>query len=138
MIEARVIRIISKKQLILNVGLEHGVEVRMKFSIYSPTVQIIDPETNEEMGEYRSLKTKVEVDSVFERFCIASRPYEYMDDTEPWEHDGDSVWPDLPVEGPDIDPLPTGSTIRIGDVAEEAPQPHPPDLAASADDEIPF
>lgn len=122
MIKARVIRIISAKQLILNVGSDDGVSKPMKFAIFSPTIAIIDPDTGEQLGTYRDQKVAVEVDRVFERFTIASRPIQY--DDEGFYGDDDEppgTWPDLPVEHVDIDPLPTGATVRVGDDAEQVP-----------------
>jgi hypothetical protein len=105
--------------LLLNVGTNDGVERKMRFQIFTPSEEIVDPETGEVLGSYSRRKTTVEADQVFERFTIASRPYIY--ERSPRDLGilgaGEQVWPDLPVSKAEIQPLPTGTRVRIGDRA---------------------
>lgn len=115
---AKVIRILDKRRLVLNVGREDGVERGDKFAIYTPTTQIVDPETKEELGLYRERKATVEAKIITDRFTIASPPSEYVWDPLASLVPGETISPALPVNERDINPLPTGSTVRVGDIAE--------------------
>jgi hypothetical protein len=128
MIRARVIRIISTKQLIFSAGSAAGVKRGMRFQVTSPPELIIDPETGETLGEYPSWKVIIEPDRVFEKFTIASQPYASdFEDEEPYS------WPDLPVDQATIQPLhPPSKAIVIGDTVEEIPR------EPAAADDIPF
>jgi hypothetical protein len=117
LIKGRVIRIISRKRLVLNVGSEHGVEDWMQFEIYTPKEQIVDPETGEALGPYRRRKAVVEVDEIYEKFSVASRPQIFSTPALPTFRQ--SEWPDLPVSDTEIKPLPGGGTIVVGDIAEQ-------------------
>src|SRR5690348_8111467 len=118
MIKARVIRIISSKQLIFNAGSADGVQRGMKFRVQSSSEPIIDPQTGEKLGEYPTWKVTIEPDRVFERYTIASQP---LGDDVP-DFEVDSSWPDLPVDPASIQPLrPTQSRIVVGDIIEQIP-----------------
>jgi hypothetical protein len=128
-ITGRVIRIIDKKRVILNVGSAAGVRQGMSFGIYTPVEPIQDPVTGVDLGRYRRLKATVEVDEVEERFSVASPPTRY----QPMQLNvlgGQTTWPDLPVEAADIEPLVSGEKVRVGDEVETAD-----DEADDADDE---
>jgi hypothetical protein len=138
MITARVIRIISKKQLIINAGSQDGVKRGMKFTIYSPEEVISDPETGEELGVYRAKKVTVEPDIIQERFTLASQPYEsglalFEDDVG-----ADAHWPDLPVDPSQITPITVLGNVQVGDTAEEVVAPSTPEPVSAAEDDIPF
>jgi hypothetical protein len=135
LISGRVIRIVSNKQLILNVGSEHGVLRGQRFQIFAPADPIVDPETGEHLGVYRLSKAFVEPDQIFDKFTIASQPYDYNQDPDYPEED--AIWPDLPINPEDIEPLAARGRVVVGDSAEQVP-PTPPVEFVGADEDIPF
>jgi hypothetical protein len=70
-IEGKVARVSSDRELIINRGSEHGVEVGMVFRVKGTDVQVKDPDTGEILGEVSRIKVLVRVDEVAEKFCIA-------------------------------------------------------------------
>src|SRR4051812_13058310 len=72
--EARVIRIVDNKRIILNVGTDDGVARGDQFAIYTPVERIVDPQTGEELGGYRHRKATIEADFVASRYTIATPP----------------------------------------------------------------
>ncbi|MYC33336.1 MAG: hypothetical protein F4X64_09180 [Chloroflexi bacterium] len=73
-IRGKVARVISVRQVALNVGQSSGVEEGMLFDIVDPQqLEIRDPETNEMLGIIRpKAKARVRVFSVSEKFSLAS------------------------------------------------------------------
>ncbi|NCT90137.1 hypothetical protein GXB85_04100 [Cellulomonas sp. APG4] len=71
-IEAKVARILTARELVLNRGSDAGVEVGMRFAILNRRGnEIIDPETKEVLGSVELPKTFVKVISVDARLCVA-------------------------------------------------------------------
>lgn len=67
----KVIKIIDDMSIVLNCGENNGIKEKDRFYIYSNTkTTIIDPFSNESLGEFRAVKAKVEVTAVYERMCI--------------------------------------------------------------------
>jgi hypothetical protein len=116
-LKGRIIRIISKKRCIINLGSDHGVAEGMEFGVFTPEEEITDPSTGEVLGMYRRQKTTLEPDEIYARFTVASRPTVYQSPTI--FPTGTSSWPDLPVSSNEIKPLPSGTQIRVGDLVEE-------------------
>ena len=50
MIQGRVIRIFDRRSLVLNVGTADGVSSGMRFGIWTPREEIVDPETFDTWG----------------------------------------------------------------------------------------
>lgn len=133
MINGRVVRILDRQTLVLNVGTNQGVERGMVFGIYTPRDNIVDPETNAVLGEYRRLKARVEVRSVYPGFCVAAPPLasrvvadEHTSPAARGLYGGilgigktETYRPNLPVDSSDIEELPTGTVVRVGDTAEQ-------------------
>lgn len=71
-IKGKIIRIIDKRTVIINLGKEHGVETDAVFSIMGDPEQIIDPDTKEILGEVKIVKSRVKAKEVAEKFTIAS------------------------------------------------------------------
>lgn len=72
-IEGRVAQVLTDRELVINRGESHGVEVGMRFAILLDTgVGITDPETNESLGDIERPKTLVKVSQVREKLCVAS------------------------------------------------------------------
>ena len=73
-IRGQVARILSDREVALNVGREHNVEVGMLFDIMVPAaLEITDPDTGNPLGRIDRVRAKarVKVSSVEDKFCIA-------------------------------------------------------------------
>ena len=73
-ISGEVAKVISDREVALNVGREKGVEIGMLFDILVPgDLEIADPKTGEVLGriERHRAKARVRVASLEDRFCIA-------------------------------------------------------------------
>lgn len=67
----RVVKIIDDMNVVLNCGKNQCISLNDKFQIYSKkTENIIDPDTNESLGELRMVKATVQVTSIFEKMCV--------------------------------------------------------------------
>lgn len=124
MIRGQVARIVSNRQIALNIGTTHGVEAGMRFAIFAPSDSIVDPETGENLGEFRHRKATVVVTTVAERFCFAGPPARNRFLTSllgGFEEETATSAPDpvLLVDKSQVEPFPTGSAIRKGDRAEQ-------------------
>jgi Flagellar assembly protein T, C-terminal domain len=118
----------SDKQIALNVGEEHGVEAGMKFAIFAPKDEILDPQTGESLGEFRQRKATVKVTMVSKKFCFAgpvarSRFLSGFYKSMLAGGEMESVESPLPVEKSQLEPLISGTSIRIGDLAEQVRAP---------------
>ena len=72
-IRGKVARILNSRELALNRGTAHGVEVGMVFNILSPNdTDIKDPDTGESLGSVERTKISVKVTAVQEKMSIAS------------------------------------------------------------------
>ena len=69
-IEGKVAGIINVYTVVINRGLEHGVEEDMRFVIYEPGEEIKDPDGGS-LGIFEYVKAKVEVVNVQEKFSTA-------------------------------------------------------------------
>ena len=146
MIQGRVIRILDRRTVMLNVGEDHGVERGMRFGLYTPTEEVIDPETNETLGVYRTRKAVVEAQAVYPRFTVA-RPPSRTVRTQFGQQLGslmstyERVEEELDVAPGSIQPMPTGDQVAVGDVAQQLPtqttQPPPKVAPPPASTEAP-
>jgi hypothetical protein len=129
----RVIRIVDTHRIIINLGTADGVGRGDRFGIFTPSEEIVDPETEEILGSYRERKANVVARVVAERFSICAAPRQSFGQTflrtlagaNP-EQELPGSRPDpyqLPVELGQMRPLPTGSTIRVGDIVEPIAAP---------------
>lgn len=72
-IRGSVARVLSSREVAINRGSDHGVEVGMIFKILSQKgSQITDPDTDEELGSVELEKIRVKVTDVQERIAVAS------------------------------------------------------------------
>ncbi|WP_448872396.1 hypothetical protein [Desulfobulbus propionicus] len=71
-IKGKVIRIVDKRTVIINLGKEHGVKNDAIFSIMGDPEQIIDPYTHDLLGEVKIVKCRVKAKEVAEKFSIAT------------------------------------------------------------------
>ena len=71
-IEARVARILSARELVLNKGSDDDVNVGMRFAILnSKGTDIVDPESGEVLGSVEVEKTLVKVVRIYDRLSVA-------------------------------------------------------------------
>ena len=74
---AKVAKVLDNRTLVINAGSNKGVSLNMKFLISSAlNSQVVDPDTNEIIGEVAIPKVKVEITRVDEKYSIAET-YEY-------------------------------------------------------------
>ena len=71
MINGKVAKILDEYQVILNVGLNQGVEPGMVFVIYEQGEVVKDPETKEPLENLEIVKGEVEVIHVQQSICLA-------------------------------------------------------------------
>ncbi|MFL2052021.1 FlgT C-terminal domain-containing protein [Leuconostoc mesenteroides] len=67
-IEAKVIRIISNKAILIDAGWDSGVNKGDEFRIVQRGDEIFDPESGESLGFFDYIKIRLEVTEVFEMF----------------------------------------------------------------------
>ena len=69
--DIRIVKIISDKSIILNVGSDDDVKVGDIFKIISPTTtEVIDPFTKKSLGMLEYVKATVAVTFVYEKMCV--------------------------------------------------------------------
>ena len=70
-IEGKVASVITERELVINVGIENGVKIGMKFKVLAdkPT-EITDPDTGENLGSLDRDKVSVEAIEVQPRFSV--------------------------------------------------------------------
>lgn len=72
-ISGSVARLLNDRELVINRGATHGVEVGMRFAILAEEgIGITDPETGLEIGDVERPKTLVKVTQVQEKLAVAS------------------------------------------------------------------
>ena len=77
-IEGAVARILNARELVLNRGTDHGVEIGMQFAVLnSQGGSITDPETGETLGSIELPKVIVKVVQVYEKLAVASTFRQY-------------------------------------------------------------
>jgi hypothetical protein len=71
-IQGKVARLLSARELALNVGAEQGVTDGMKFAVLNPRGEdITDPDTGQNLGSVEVRKVVVEVIRTEPRVCVA-------------------------------------------------------------------
>lgn len=70
-IRGQVAKVTSDRELMINRGESHGVRQGMHFYVKAEPIEVIDPATNEVLGEVAPIKVVVQVAEVAEKFCIA-------------------------------------------------------------------
>ena len=81
-IEGKVARILNTRELVLNLGSDAGVSVDMEFAVLERRLSIIDPETQEPLGELQREKVKVRVFETYPKFSLA-RTFETYQEVNP-------------------------------------------------------
>lgn len=125
MIQGRIIRIFDVHTVALNVGANQGVEAGMRFGIYTPQEDIVDPETGAVLGNTRKRKAVVEATSVQPMFTIAVAPTRnvrvsaQIPITNPFQAATERRQDTLPVSPGETQPYETGTQIHVGDQVEQ-------------------
>jgi len=73
-IEGKIAAILDDKTVVINRGSSSGVNEGDKFHIYSEVGPFEDPDSGKELGVHRRIIGSVVVDTVEDKFCIASTP----------------------------------------------------------------
>ena len=75
-LQGRVAEILNEREVVINIGANNGVQPGMKFAILGEQPHVIvDPQTQEELGQVDRPKARVKVSQVHEKFAVA-RTYE--------------------------------------------------------------
>jgi hypothetical protein len=131
----KIVRILDDHTVVIDLGFEHAIEAGLRFAIYSPSDEIIDPDTNESLGSYRRRKGIVVVDEVHDRFSVASTPTIREETVEevaanPFmstvlgigaattRRQTRATQPPLDVARGQIKAVPGGSEVAVGDTVE--------------------
>jgi hypothetical protein len=135
-IAGQVVRIFDEEKIAINLGSDQGVTRGKNVAIYAPTVEIEDPETQEQLGVYRHRKDVAKVVAVSSRFSIIG-PHSRKEETvAPGGISALGLWKTptvtktvpghLPINETEAKPIPTGDEIRVGDTVEiEVDDPAP-------------
>jgi hypothetical protein len=128
--EGKVVRIFDTRRIAVNLGTKDGVQEGDRLEVYTPRTEVVDPDTDEVLGDYRRRKAVLYAREVYERFCVgyppdrrvlvenpvaeatspmlaALRPAQYRN--EPGQ---------APINRTQIDAVPTGLEIGVGDLVE--------------------
>jgi len=71
-IKGKIIRILDRRTVIINLGARDGVDQSTVFRILAEPEKIIDPDTDEVLGSVNVVKSKLKAKTVNEKFTIAS------------------------------------------------------------------
>jgi hypothetical protein len=72
-IEGKVAQILNARELVINRGEEHGVEIGMRFAVLNKQGgTIVDPDTKETIGEIKVPKVLVKVTRLGDKIAVAS------------------------------------------------------------------
>lgn len=66
----KVIKIVDEETLIINAGLEDGIQRGDEFEIFEKGEDLIDLDTGENLGSLDTIKETVEAINVFPKFCV--------------------------------------------------------------------
>ena len=129
-IKGKIAKILNTRELVLNRGFDDGVAVDMEFAVLEPRLSIIDPDTQEPLGDLEREKIRVRVFETYPKFSLA-RTYETYQEINP-----DSVIPRLTgTFSPFVTKVKRLNTqmtavdqvgianVQVGDVATQVPVP---------------
>ena len=81
-IEGKIAKILNTRELVLNRGSDDGVSVDMEFAVLEPRLSIVDPDTQELLGDLEREKVRVRVFETHPKFSLA-RTYETYQEINP-------------------------------------------------------
>jgi hypothetical protein len=71
LLEGKVAEILNERELVINIGVQHGVRTGMKFAVLASTpLEISDPDTDEPLGAVDRIKVKVRAKHVQEKLSV--------------------------------------------------------------------
>ena len=76
--EGKVAAILNERELVVNLGAEADVREGMKFKVMEPGQQIIDPDTQEVLGEFSREKIRVEISDVKPKYSVGRTYQTYI------------------------------------------------------------
>jgi hypothetical protein len=128
-IRGKIIRIIDKRTLIINLGREDGISDENVFMIHGAPEEIIDPQTNKVLGVIKVVKARVKASQVFDNFTIATTKWKEVTLGTIFNVNFDDAFGsklkdrdegDMKVRPEDIQPFKAKSEepVLIGDVVE--------------------
>lgn len=118
-VTGKVIRIISKVQLIINIGKSSGLNIGDQISILGIAEDIFDIDTDEKLGSFTFVKDILEVIDVQDNYSVLAKIDKYSTDPFGLNNDDDEEVPyiNLPIDFEDIEPLQSNEDkiIKLGD-----------------------
>ena len=79
-IKGKIAKILNTRELVINRGSGDGVKIGMEFVVWEPAMPILDPETQEPLGDLQREKVRVRVFETEPKFALA-RTYETYRET---------------------------------------------------------
>jgi hypothetical protein len=121
----------DSRRIAVNLGETDGVQVGDRVEIYTPPSEVVDPDTGATLGSYRRRKAVLIAREVFPSFSVAYPPDRQVPVDDSSQVQGTGVFGGLfagpryrtvpgeaPIEPDQVDPLPTGGRIQVGDTVE--------------------
>lgn len=82
-LEGKVAKVLNDREVVLNRGSDHGVQLGTRFKVMDETEEIVDPESSVSLGTITREKVRVKAVHVEPLMCVA-RTYEtYIDSFRP-------------------------------------------------------
>lgn len=78
-LRGKVVRILDDQRIVINLGMNHGVQTGDHFYIYEAGEEIQDPVTNEPLGKLELVKAEVEAVHVQEKISFVMPPEKKTD-----------------------------------------------------------
>jgi len=143
-ITGKIIRIIDKRTVIINLGSKDRISGNSIFSIMGEPEKILDPDTKEVLGEVTIVKTRVKAKEVAEKFTIATTKWKstrinFFDTLIPKGFGTvETDEGELNVDESDIKPWRaiSESPIKVGDIVEVEIESIPEIIDDKSDDKI--
>ncbi|MDT7542078.1 MAG: hypothetical protein QOE33_1982 [Acidobacteriota bacterium] len=138
-IKGRIIRILDKRTVVINLGRDSGINTSSIFYILGEPESVIDPETKAVLGAVTVTKSRVKALQVFDKFTVAAtswvdRTVSFPDPSVALSslfHEAPVDEGELNVQLTDIQPwkAKSKSPVKVGDEVEVTIEiPEPPKL----------
>jgi hypothetical protein len=72
--EGKVVRVLSSRAIVIDLGQNEGVKEGMRFGIHTQVDAIVDPATGRRLGDLDMRKATVVAEAVYPQFSVASPP----------------------------------------------------------------
>lgn len=114
--EFKVIKILNRKEIVIDYGKKDGAELFDKFAIYEEGEKIIY--NGKDYGKLNKLKEKIYIVAVFENFSICQKIIDEDEKEMEWFDIGKIETMNVEVEEKDITSYISNEPIRVGDIVE--------------------